>query len=80
MPLTKKIINLKTKSIIFCEKFHNLKRKMDFYLTTSVSTFPCFQINWYYNGTIATCMFKFFCGIEIVWRKSTLEDAGANLY
>ena len=26
------------------EKFASLARKMDFYLTTSESTFPCFQI------------------------------------
>ena len=31
--------NLKTKYIIFHEKFDNLDRKMDFYLTTRASTF-----------------------------------------
>ena len=29
---------------MFHEKFDNLDRKMDFYLTTRASTFPCFQI------------------------------------
>ena len=28
------------------EKFISLGRKMDFYLSTSASTFPCFQITW----------------------------------
>ena len=30
---------------------------MDFYLTTSARTFPCFQINWYYVKNVYT----FFC-------------------
>ena len=35
---------------MFHEKFDNWNRKMDLYLTTSASTFPCFQINWFvYN-------------------------------
>ena len=38
--------SLKTKSIIFHEKFGSSDRKMDFYLITRVSTLPCFQITW----------------------------------
>ena len=35
--------NLETKNITFNEKFSNLGRKMNFYLTTSASTFSCFR-------------------------------------
>ena len=37
---------METKWIIFHEKFSSLGQKMDFYLTTSASTFPCSQITW----------------------------------
>ena len=40
------IRSLKTKKIIFHEKFSSSDRKMDFYFTTSASTLPCFQITW----------------------------------
>ena len=39
--------SLETKKIIFLEKFSSSDRKMDFYLTTSASTLPCFQIIWF---------------------------------
>ena len=38
--------SLKTKYIIFHKKFSSSDRKMDFYLTTSASTLPRFQITW----------------------------------
>ena len=38
------IRNLEPKKIILNEKFASLARKMDFYLTISASTFPCFYI------------------------------------
>ena len=37
---------------MFHEKLDNLDRKMDFHLTNSACTFPCFQINWYGQETI----------------------------
>ena len=36
--------SLDPKKIILNEKFASLAQKMDFYLTFSASTFPCFQI------------------------------------
>ena len=38
--------NLELNYIKLNEKFASLARKMDFYLTTSGSIFPCFKINW----------------------------------
>ena len=35
--------------MIFQEKFSSSDRKMDFYLTTSASTLPRFQITWLYS-------------------------------
>ena len=38
--------NLEPKLIILHEKFASLAPKIDFYLTTSASSVPCFQITW----------------------------------
>ena len=37
---------LEPKKIIVNEKFASLAQKMDFYLTSSVSSFSCFQITY----------------------------------
>ena len=43
--------SFKTKQIIFHDKFSSSDWKMDFYLTTSASTLPRFQITWIVKDT-----------------------------
>ena len=45
----KSILNLEAKYDIFHEILSTFNRKMDFYFTTSHSSFLCFQITWLYN-------------------------------
>ena len=73
------------KVIIFHEKFGSLGRKMDFYMTTSASYFPCFQITWQTKSSYHRYWLRFpFKGpVEVIVPLATSNAAmngGINLW
>ena len=50
----KSILNLEAKYDIFHEILSTFNRKMDFYFTTSPSSFLCFQITWHLPSQFRT--------------------------
>jgi hypothetical protein len=68
----KSILNLEAKYDIFNEILSSFNRKMDFYFTTSPSSFLCFQVTWY---IVSLSKYSINCQTEqVVLVRSTLPS------